>query len=128
MHGDAIQSRTVDRAAISDDQRRVLHVTLALEMIVTLPQYTDDRSLPRHVEIACLESWMVNARLMAEFFVRPRSKADIHRHDFLPHWEGESDRREELDALWILATRFVAHLGGGSSDGRRTRSYNAQAP
>jgi hypothetical protein len=63
---------------IGDDHRREMHVVLALSNVVNLPRHIHDEGFSALVQFACLESWLVNIRLLVEFLVRRRAQSDIH--------------------------------------------------
>lgn len=89
-----------------------LHVQFALRTASELPRYLDDSGLPTTVQIACLESLLTNLRLLLEFTVRGQTKRDIHRSQYLPHWQPEhTEELHELERLWPFISGHVSHLG-----------------
>jgi len=88
-----------------------MHATWALWMLVALPQYTEDQTLPGVVQDACLEDYFTNLRLLIEFFHRHANPKDFHSTDYLPDFEpqtGMADKR--WDDMWKFASQNVAHL------------------
>lgn len=83
----------------------------AVQMVAELPSYVEDEELPRVVQIACLEDWATNHRLLTEFLLlRPPSNCSSAR-DFVPGWSprGELVDRLKRDYGWI--SEDVSHIG-----------------
>jgi len=88
-----------------------LHVAFAIDMACSLVPLTDDSSLPTRAAIACLESYHSHMRTLVEFLLHDRQKRDIHRHDYLPHWNPAVGREgARLEELWFEASQNVSHL------------------
>lgn len=84
----------------------------ALLMLSGLIPFTVDRELPRVVQIACLEDWFTNYRLLVEFLLlKPPKKCSSARH-FLPGWApATSTEGDLLKADYGFASEHVAHIG-----------------
>lgn len=90
---------------------KATHVCHALDMLSTLPQWIEHVAFPPEVRIACLESYFVNYRLLAEFLVRPPNGKDFSRHDFMAGWDPKpSAVVERLSDDWEFASQNVVHL------------------
>jgi hypothetical protein len=88
-----------------------LHVAFAIDMACSLIPLTADADLPAPASIACLESYHSHMRTLIEFFLRPRQRRDIHRHDFLPCWEADTGYDGvRLQELWEETSQNVSHL------------------
>lgn len=89
--------------------RMTSYVQESLSMLGRLParwKATEDR----WIATACLESFMVHVRLMAEFLVRRPTERDFSALDFL--WPvPTSDAAKRLAGeRWLLASRHVVHF------------------
>ena len=84
----------------------------ALLMLSGLIPFTVDRELPRVVQIACLEDWFTNHRLLVEFLLlKPPRNCSSAGH-FLPSWApATSTEGDRLKADYGLASEHVAHIG-----------------
>lgn len=88
-----------------------LHLQGALAILRVLPPYaSDDKStMPEVVQHACLQAFYMNARLVADFFVK-RPARDVSADDFYPAWQPPQDLAERLTAVWELASKWIAHM------------------
>jgi hypothetical protein len=97
-------------------ERRALdalsHVMLNLS---DLPRWAcDTSSLQRSpltfpVYIACVESFLTNARLAAEFFWKmPRQ--DITARSFVPDWAPPTAIGARLERVWLMTSKHIVHL------------------
>lgn len=90
---------------------KAAHVCHALDMLSTLPKWIDHAELPPEVQIACLESYFVNYRLLAEFLVRSPNGKDFSRRDFIAGWDPKpSAVVGRLGEDWEFASQNVVHL------------------
>lgn len=88
-----------------------LHVSFAMQMACTLPPHTDDASLPGEVQVACLESYMSNMRVLIDFLTRKQDRRDIHRRDYLTGWDPtQRNTIDRLEELWEPVSQTVSHL------------------
>lgn len=84
----------------------------ALMMVTGLIPWVDNPSLDRVVQIACVEDWLTNYRLLIEFFLMkpPNNCAGIG--DFAPGWKPtESSTTKKLKADYGWASEDVSHIG-----------------
>ena len=90
----------------------VARFTHAMQMLVELIPYTDSSGLPRVVEIACLEDWFTNYRLLIEFvLLKPPSNCAGAR-DLVPGWAPAKDvEANRLRADYGWASEDVSHIG-----------------
>lgn len=83
----------------------------ALSMIADLVPFTDTDELPRAVEIACLEDWFTNYRLLIEFLLM-KPPANCHSvADLAPGWKAQSTRTARLRQDYGFASENVSHIG-----------------
>jgi hypothetical protein len=89
------------------------HVMLNLR---DLPVFACDRSVLNHGSIwfpaylACLESFFVNARLAAEFFVR-MPRRDFNARVFVADWSPPKAAAMRLDRVWEMTSKNIVHFG-----------------
>lgn len=90
----------------------VARFTHAMQMLVELIPYTERSGLPRVVEIACLEDWFTNYRLLIEFvLLKPPSNCAGAR-DLVPGWLPARDAEaNRLRADYGWASEDVSHIG-----------------
>lgn len=96
----------------SREDAEALEVAHALDMIVSLPPYTDDASLPAAVQVACLESYFTNLRVLIEFLGLNRRKNSIKAEDFVPGWTYPTTARADhlKTTEYGFASEQVSHL------------------
>lgn len=83
----------------------------AVEMLTELIPYTTDPTLPRVVQIACLEDWFTNYRLLIEFLVMKPPRHCASAKTFLPAWEArDSTIVKALRADFGWASEDVSHI------------------
>jgi hypothetical protein len=88
-------------------------------MLATLIPFTDHGSLPRVVEIACLEDWFTNYRLLIEFLLLKPPKNCASAQTFVPGWAPDrSDPVATLRADYGWASEDVSHIGHLNSGDR----------
>lgn len=88
-------------------QNAAVHVAYSIGFLGDLNGPLCDQLCLPVVRNACLESFFVNLRLCIEFIARSPNDKDIHARMFLPDW---SFSDPELNRLWDLASKHVAHL------------------
>lgn len=98
---------------LPEDKRQLEHVRMSLRLVSETPGEID-RAETWTVATACFESWLLNVRLLTEFFgVHPaRHEMDFSARDFL--WspcELPDYIKIELEACWQLASSFLLHFG-----------------
>lgn len=85
----------------------------ALRNVIELPKYYRDSKLPSLVRSACLETWLVNMRLLSEFFgvSGPNSKKvkDFKASEYLDI-EIDEETRKLLEEIWLISSKLVVHL------------------
>ncbi len=85
-------------------------VSFSLEMLVRMPKVM--REIPNtYVWLACLDSWLVNVRLLTEFFlIHPaRQDFDFSAQDF--GWTKECVLEEvDLEPWWQIPSKYVVHF------------------
>jgi hypothetical protein len=84
----------------------------AVQMVSALPGLIAARDLHPYAQVACLESFFINVRLMADFLVRTTNQRDFSAVTPVPDWIPTSP--EAADRLrtkwWPLASQLVAHF------------------
>lgn len=92
---------------------QLLHIDYAAMMVDQLVPCTEDANLPAVVQNACLESFFVNVRLLAEFLQGWGSeRKDFWAMTLLPSWvPADSDLAKRLQTWWVLASQHVVHFG-----------------
>lgn len=81
-------------------------------MLVDLIPFTSNPELPRVVEIACLEDWFTNYRLLIEFLLLTPPSNCASAQTFVPSWAvTPSDDLTLLRADYGWASEDVSHIG-----------------
>ena len=84
----------------------------ALMMLCELIPFTTDDALPTVAQIACLEDWFTNYRLLIEFLVLKPAKNCASARSFVPGWKPV--KHANLEALrkdYGWASEDVSHIG-----------------
>ena len=90
----------------------VARFTHAMQMLVELIPYTDRTGLPRVVEIACLEDWFTNHRLLIEFVLLKPPTNCAGARDLVPGWVPATDQESrQLRSDYGWASEDVSHIG-----------------
>jgi hypothetical protein len=109
------------------ETRQRLNVEQALDMVTSLPRYAALDSFPEEVlppilRIASLESYLVNVRLLGDFFIRMPSE-DFSARSFVSSWKMPYDDSwrpsdvepgtpvQRLNYRWNLISQAVVHFG-----------------
>ncbi len=83
-----------------------------LLMVAELVRRTDDLTLDRVVQIACLEDWFTNYRLLIEFLLMKPPGNCAGAADLAPGWvPPESQVIRSLKADYGWASEDVSHIG-----------------
>jgi len=95
----------------SRQNAEALQVAHALDMIVKLPPHTNDAALLVEVQIACLESYYSNLRVLVEFLGLTNDKKTIKAIDFVPGWKYPTGQAADLlRKEYGFASEQVSHL------------------
>ena len=87
------------------------HVNAALDMVTALPELYHDDNLPVMAQHACLEAFLVNARLLTDFLTREGDGRDFSAWDLATNWTPDPGPSERLrSGAWIIASRQVVHF------------------
>lgn len=83
----------------------------ALTTVSKLPYFIHSKSLDNVVEIACLEAWYINMRLICEFYgIGSRdSEKDFKAWHFAQTGISKEVKRE-LQVIWDISSKLVSHL------------------
>lgn len=94
----------------------LLHVAerfaYAVQALAELIPYTVDADLPEAVQVACVENWFTNERVLIEFLLsKPRPK-NASARTLLPTWTpGSSPLASALRSELGFVAQHVAHIG-----------------
>lgn len=84
----------------------------AVEMLVDLIPFTSYPEVPRVVEMACLEDWFTNYRLLIEFLILKPPKNCASAQTFVPGWAvPPSNDLALLRVDYGWASEDVSHIG-----------------
>ena len=89
----------------------VAHVEHAVRSLALLIPYTCDRSLPAYVQIALLEAWFNDYRLLIEFLLFKPVKKTARAQDFVEGWLPPSAARQVLARDYGVVSQSVSHIG-----------------
>lgn len=90
----------------------VARFTHAMQMLVELIPYTAGTDLPRVVEIACLEDWFTNYRLLIEFVLLTPPSNCAGARNLVPGWVPAADEEaNRLRADYGWASEDLSHIG-----------------
>lgn len=95
---------------LTPDVRRASHVAHSVDMLSAMPGAMDRASDP-YVQVACMEDFLVHARLLLEFLmVHPANAAkDFSARDF--GWNGPPTAEwSHLEQVWLIACRHLVHF------------------
>lgn len=100
-------------AQLSESARQIEHACMSLHLVSELPSEIS-RAKGWTVTTACFESWLLNVRLLTEFFgIHPaRHNSDFSAQDF--QWNPTELRDQvkiELEECWSVASSFLLHFG-----------------
>ncbi|MFC9332147.1 hypothetical protein, partial [Kitasatospora sp. NPDC057015] len=99
MWDSSVQERALDFTDLAIFQVRDL-----------LPFVTGQRTIePPAVHVACIESFLVNVRLIVDFLCKGNAKLDVRAADFVPGWRVNADLRKRLLGYFTLASQHVMH-------------------
>lgn len=89
-----------------------LQADFAVGMVSDLPPLIAANDLPPVAQTACLESFFMNVRLMADFLVRRTDARDFGAVTLVPKWvPTPADAANRLkEKWWPLASQLVAHF------------------
>lgn len=81
-------------------------------MVAGLVRWIDNPTLDREVQIACVEDWFTNYRLLIEFFLMKPPKNCAGATTFAPGWQpSTSIATGKLKADYGWASEDVSHIG-----------------
>lgn len=95
---------------LTQSARRAQHVGHSLRMVGALPMACESATTATE-QTACLESWLMHVRLLAEFLlVHPsHSTKDFSAKDF--DWDGQTSiDTSEIEQLWLVASQHLVHF------------------
>ncbi|MEU9857501.1 hypothetical protein [Streptomyces sp. NPDC047974] len=97
---------------LPNDVRALGFVGFAVDQVERLaPLLPDESELSGAVRAACIESFWVNVRLLAEFLVKGTDSRDWRSGDFVSGWSSvDLEAKKRLLDAWTLASRHVMHL------------------
>ena len=102
---------TMPQFEISKDFIRFASLSHAFFMAANLPRYINSKIEPI-LQIASLEDWFVNMRLLIEFF-RLNSNGnpkDFSIETFSVSANCPPEMRKEMNEIWLIASRHVVHF------------------
>ncbi|SCE11799.1 hypothetical protein GA0115240_139218 [Streptomyces sp. DvalAA-14] len=99
-------------AQLSPERRALDFIDFAVDQVEQLaPMLPEGAGLDDVVRAACMESFWVNVRLLAEFLARDPNPRDWNARDFVPEWgSANTETAARLNQAWTLASRHVMHL------------------
>jgi hypothetical protein len=98
------------------EQQLLQQVDYAGQALYQLPDYMEDPDLPSPLYFAALDSFLMNLRLLVDFWGIRKGKRDgrdFHAVDFIAGWSPEpraAVERVRNDNWWQMASEQVAHL------------------
>lgn len=91
----------------------------SIQMVTALPALIAAGDLQPFAQIACLEAFFINVRLMADFLVRTTDRRDFGAATLVPDWSpAPANAAYRLRTRWWpLASQLVAHFSMGRIQG-----------
>jgi hypothetical protein len=96
---------------IDQTSYNVARVDHALMSLAELIPYTSSSSLPARVQIALLEAWFNNYRLLTEFLTLKPAKNMARAADFVGSWTPPIEARDTLLRDYGVVSQSVTHFG-----------------
>ncbi|MGW2936102.1 hypothetical protein ACWDA7_30590 [Streptomyces sp. NPDC001156] len=98
--------------ALTPERRALDFVHSAVDQIEQLvPLLPYGHGLDGVLRVACIESFFVNVRLVAEFLTKGLDPKDWRAPDFVPGFTSQDTAAiDRLNDAWMLASRHVMHL------------------
>jgi hypothetical protein len=99
-------------AQLPPERRALQFIDFAVDQVEELaPMLPQGDGLDDVVRAACMESFWVNVRLLAEFLTRNAGFKDWRARDFVSDWASTDEAvTARLEQAWVLASRHVMHL------------------
>jgi hypothetical protein len=98
------------------EQQLLQQADYAAQAVLQLPDYMGDSDLPSPLYFAVLDSFLMNLRLLVDFWgirEHKRDSRDFYAADFIADWTpgpGDAVQRLREDNWWQMASEQVAHL------------------
>ena len=83
----------------------------AVWLVGGLIPFTCDPTLPHIVEIACLEDWFTNYRLLIEFLIIGGRSNCASATDLVADWSPQTENEAALRRDYGIASESVSHVG-----------------
>lgn len=84
----------------------------ALSMVTDLIPHTDSPAIPEAVQIACLENWFTNYRMLIEFLLFRGASNRVGASDLVPDWEPvKTLEGVKMQADYGFASEHLSHIG-----------------
>ncbi|MFK0106419.1 hypothetical protein [Streptomyces sp. NPDC091217] len=98
--------------SLTPERRALSFVDFAVCQVEELaPLLPNGDGLDGVIRAACMESFWVNVRLLAEFLTRDAGSRDWRARDFVPGFASQDTAAiDRLSEAWALASRHVMHL------------------
>jgi hypothetical protein len=96
---------------MTQSREQATYVCHSLSMVVELP-FAREKASSNLVYVACLECWLMNVRLMAEFLlIKPsKSKLDFSATNF--GWDKKQNvNTADVKECWLVASTHLVHFG-----------------
>jgi hypothetical protein len=97
----------VNRYLESEEGLFLSHVAFTFRRTVILPKLTFKQTNPE-VQVACLESYLINLRSISDFLFNSGRKDDISASQFAPRWEKKLP--SNLEIIRNTINKHVSHL------------------
>jgi hypothetical protein len=97
---------------VGPHQAVFIHLEAAASQVRNLLPYAlgEKHIEPLTLEIACIDSFMVNVRLIADFLVRGCKAMDVLAKDLAPDWKPGAELKGRLNEWHGLASKWVMHM------------------
>jgi hypothetical protein len=105
-----MDSETINRLWWGADKTgRLRHAVSAVCMVSDLPEHIVGGSLPDVVQVACVEAFFLNARLVIEFLTR-KDDRDFSAWSYVPDWKPVPEDKARLETTWDIASKHIVHF------------------
>lgn len=97
---------------IDERSRIVTRFCHSLLMVSKLIPATDEPELAGFLRLACLDSWFVNFRLLAEFLVMPGRPNRVAARSLAPSWDAGANKSVTmLKREYGWTSEHIVHIG-----------------
>lgn len=98
--------------AMTPHQRALIHLGYAADQVRDLLPFVvgEQQAEPDAVAAACIDSFVLNVRLIADFLAGGKPGSDLLAGDLVAGWKLDGDLRANLRVWYDLASKHAMHM------------------